>query len=430
MSEHEFERELGFIDATSIGLGTMIGGGIFILPSIAAAQAGPASTISFAIAGLVSLLSGVSHAEVATDMQDTDGGSYEYVHRALGPLFGSIVGWGMWIGLVFATAFYAVGFAQYMTFFSETLPIVPVAAVLAMTLVGLNYYGAAEASGIEAVIVLVLLVLIVGFVAGGLPAIETSTLRPFNPQGWRAVLATTGTIYVSFIGFALITTATAEIENPVRNVPLSIIIAVVVPTVLYGFVMIVSTGVLPTKELQGSHVPVADVAAQYTGSIGALTMVAGAALATISSANASILAAGRVSYAMGNEGLLTDWLEQIHEQFGTPYRALLITGGGIIVLVLLDISLTLVAEVASFMFLVTHGLVHVAVVQLRRTDDEYDPTFRMPDVLYPLVPILGVFATLAIITQMDTVVIAGGLVLAIAGAMWYFLYIRYLSNKQ
>lgn len=95
MSESTLERELGFLDATSIGLGTMIGGGIFILPSIAAAQAGPASSISFLLAGVVSLLSALSHAEVATDMQDTDGGSYEYVHRALGPVFGSVVGWGM-----------------------------------------------------------------------------------------------------------------------------------------------------------------------------------------------------------------------------------------------------------------------------------------------------------------------------------------------
>jgi len=97
MSDSEFERTLGFLDATAIGLGTMIGGGIFILPSIAAAQAGPASAVSFLVAGLVSLLSALSHAEVATDMQASDGGSYEYVHRALGPLLGSIVGWGVWV---------------------------------------------------------------------------------------------------------------------------------------------------------------------------------------------------------------------------------------------------------------------------------------------------------------------------------------------
>lgn len=245
MSDEEFERELGFLDATSIGLGTMIGGGIFILPSIAAAQAGPASVISFVLAGIVSLLSARSHAEVPTDMQDTDGGSYEYVTHALGPVFGSVVGWGMWIGLVFATAFYAVGFAQYLTFFASDLPIGPIAAVLAVGLVGLNYYGAAEASDLEDAIVVALLVLIVAFVGAGTPAVEGDNLSPFAPNGWSAVLATTGTVYVSFIGFALIATAAAEIEEPARNLPLSMITAVAVPMVLYVGVMFVSTGVLP-----------------------------------------------------------------------------------------------------------------------------------------------------------------------------------------
>jgi amino acid transporter len=427
MSESDFSRELGFVDATSIGLGTMIGGGIFILPSIAAAQAGPASSISFAIAGVVSLLSALSHAEVATDMQDVDGGSYEYVYRALGPMLGSVVGWGMWIGLIFATAFYAVGFAQYVTFFSGSLPIAPVAVVLALALVGLNYYGAAEAGEIEDAIVVILLVLIVAFVGGGTPAIEGDRLQPFNPNGWAAVLTTTGTIYVSFIGFALIGTAAAEIENPARNLPLSMLTAVAVPTVLYVFVMIVSTGVLPAEALQGSRIPVADVAAQYAGDLGALGMVVGAALATISSANASILAASRVSYAMGGDRLLTQWLETLSSRFGTPARAILATGAGIVALLVLPVTIDLLAEVASFMFLITYGLVHVAVVRLRGTEG-YDPHFRIPSLLYPAAPILGMLATLGIMSQMDPIVIAFGGVLVVAGVAWYLVYVRFYRD--
>jgi amino acid transporter len=356
-------------------------------------------------------------------MQDSDGGSYEYVHRALGPVFGSVVGWGMWVGLIFATAFYAVGFAQYLTFFSGSLPIVPVAVALTLLLVGLNYYGAAKAGEIEDAIVFILLVLIVAFVARGAPAVEGSQLSPFAPNGWVAVLATTGTIYVSFIGFAVIATAAAEIENPARNLPLSMITAVVVPTVLYVAVMIVSTGVLPAEELEGSRVPVADVAAQYAGELGALAMVGGAALATISSANASILAASRVSYAMGGEGLLTDWLETLNSRFGTPSRAISVTGVGIVGLIVLPVPIGVLAEVASFLYLVTYGLVHVAVVRLRGNEN-YDPHFRIPRALYPAVPIVGVLATLAIMTQMNPVVIAGGAVLVVAGVAWYFLYGR------
>jgi amino acid transporter len=423
MSDQTFERELGFLDATSIGLGTMIGGGIFILPSIAVEQAGPASVISFVLAGIVSLLSALSHAEIATDMQGMDGGSYEYVTHALGPLLGSVVGWGMWIGLIFATAFYAVGFAQYLTFFVSDLPIGPIAAVLAVVLIALNYYGASEASFLEDAIVVTLLLLILSFIGGGTPAIQGDNLHPFNPNGWAAVLGTTGTVYVSFIGFALIATAAAEIENPGRNLPLSMLTAVAVPMVLYVGVMIVSVGVVSVEELQGSQIPVADVASQYAGTLGALAMVVGAVLATVSSANASILAAGRVSYAMGREGVILDWFFRLHERYGTPYRTLIVTGVGIVALVIARLRIDLLAEIASFLYLVTYGLVHVAVMRLRRNDDTYDPEFRMPAVLYPVVPVVGSLATLAIMTQMNLLAIGGGSAVLVAGVVWYYLYL-------
>lgn len=423
-NDSSFERKLGAVEATTIGLGTMIGGGIFILPSIAAAQAGPASIVSFALAGVVSLLAALSHAEVATDMQQSEGGGYQYVHRALGPLFGSIVGWGMWVGLAFATAFYVVGFARYLTFFSGNLPVAPVATALAIALVALNYRGAAKAGELQDVIVAILLVLIVGFVVTGLPAVERETLRPFNPQGWGAVLATTGTIYVSFIGFGVIATAAAEIERPARNLPLSMVAAVVVPTILYMFVMLVSTGVLSVRELEGSRIPVAKVARVAVGRAGALAMVGGAVLATVSSANASILAASRVGFAMGKDRLLADWFGRVHERFGTPHRTVLATGVGIVAVVGVRVGIDVLAEIAGFAFLLTYGLVHVAVVRLRRGDEHYDPEFTIPGALYPAVPVAGVVATVAIMTQMSLLVIGGGLLLVAAGTAWYLGYVR------
>jgi amino acid transporter len=126
---------------------------------------------------------------------------------------------------------------------------------------------------------------------------------------------------------------------------------------------------------------------------------------------------------MGGEGLLTDWLETLNSRFGTPSRAISVTGAGIVALVVLPVSIDVLAEVASFLYLVTYGLVHVAVVRLRGNDG-YDPHFRIPSALYPAVPILGVLATLAIMTQMNPVVIAGGAVLVAASVAWYFLYVR------
>ena len=113
MAEQELARDLGFLEADTIGLGTMIGAGIFVLPSTAAEQAGPASMISFFAGGIISLLAALSLSELATGMPKA-GRSYYYVNRALGPFWGSIVGWGMWAGLTFASAFYMIGFGQYL----------------------------------------------------------------------------------------------------------------------------------------------------------------------------------------------------------------------------------------------------------------------------------------------------------------------------
>ncbi|PSP78148.1 hypothetical protein BRC81_08905 [Halobacteriales archaeon QS_1_68_20] len=424
MSEGEgLQRTLGFFEATSIGLGTMIGGGIFILPSVAAAQAGPASAISFALAGLISLLSALSHAELATAMHEA-GGAYQYVHRALGPLAGSVVGWGMWIGLVFASAFYAVGFAQYLTFFSGLVPVAVAAVALALVLTALNYYGGGEAGELQDVIVLALLVIILSFVGLGVPAVDGGNLSPFAPQGWAAVLTTTGTVYVALIGFGLIAAEAGEIKRPDRNIPWSMVVSVVVPTVLYVAVMVVSTGVLPIEELSGSRIPVADVARAYAGPLGALAMTVGAVLATISSANASILSAGRVTYAMGADRVLTDRLHSVHPSFGTPYRAILLTGAGIALLVVLRVGIDVLAEVASFMFLLTYGLVHVALVRLRHGEMSYDPEFTIPWPLYPVAPAVGVLATLGVMAVMDPLVIFGGATIVVASVVWYYVYVE------
>lgn len=214
MSEYneDYGRSLGLLEATSIGLGAMIGGGIFILPSIAANAAGPASMLSFAIAGAISLLAALSHAEIATG-QPKAGGSYQYVNAALGPLFGSIIGIGMWIGLIFASAFYAIGFAQYLTFIYD-VPIVFAAIGLSVGLVALNYYGVSGAGLVQDLIVVTLLVLLTVFIAGGFFHVDLGTLTPFNPEGWGAVISTTGTVYVALIGFSLITTTAGSIDRP------------------------------------------------------------------------------------------------------------------------------------------------------------------------------------------------------------------------
>ncbi len=424
MADQELARDLGFLEAYTLGLGTMIGAGIFVLPGIVAGRAGPASMVSFVIGGFVALLAALSLSELATGMPKA-GGSYYYVNRALGGLFGSIVGWGMWAGLMFATAFYMLGFGQYLAGLHPIFPIIASALFMGALLILVNYRGVKETGSLQNVIVILLVVLIIGFIVFGLTAIDPSLLDPFAPEGWGAVGLTAGTVFVTFIGFEVIATSAEEIKNPGRNLPLSMIAAVVTPTILYVLVMLVSTGVLPIDVLEASNIPVADVANEYLGVVGSLAMIIGAVLATVSSANASILSAARVNFAMGRDRLLSEWLNQIHTNYRTPYRAILATGGVILLLIAGPLPIDTLADVAAFSFLVTYALVHVAVIVLRRANpDGYDPDFRIPGILYPTVPILGGLTCIGVMIQMRPIVQGIGIAIIAVGIIWYIAYAR------
>lgn len=422
MADQELARDLGFLEAYTIGVGTMIGAGIFVLPSIAAANAGPASMISFAVGGVVSLLAALSLSELATGMPRA-GGSYYYVNRALGPFFGSVVGVGMWSGLMFATAFYMLGFGQYLTYFYGAIPVAGSALVMALLLVLVNYRGVKEAGSLQNLIVVALIGLIVVFVGVGVFQVDYTILRPFNPNGWSAVAMTAATVYVSFIGFEVIATSAEEIKDPGRNLPLSMIASVLTPTVFYVLVMLVSTGVLPIDEIAASTIPVADVAGRYLGELGALAMVVGAVLATVSSANASILSAARVNFAMGRDRILSNWLNEVHPDYHTPYRAIWVTGGIILVLIAIGVGIETLADVASFTYLLTYALVHVAVIVMRGADpDYYEPDFRLRRPWYPLVPAVGFLSCILILLQMRTLVLALGGGIVLLGIAWFAAY--------
>lgn len=208
------------------------------------------------------------------------------------------------------------------------------------------------------------------------------------------------------------------------------VLSVVAVTLLYVVIMLVSTGVVPSQRLGGSLVPVSDVAAvTMGGAVGVAAVTVAAAVAAISSSNSSVLAASRVIYAMGRDGLMSDRLNVTHDRFTTPHRAIIATDGvtGLLVLAGLQVAeiVALLAQVASFSFLVTYALVHVALVVFQRVDPEsYDPEFEIPGVLYPAVPVLGIVTAGVVISQMQPEVIVVGTGIVALGAVWYGGYAR------
>ncbi|WP_435181812.1 amino acid permease [Halorussus sp. AFM4] len=445
MGDEELAKDLGPLAALTIGVGTMIGAGIFVLPGEAAAAAGPAVALSFVVGGVIAMFTAMSASELGTAMPKA-GGSYYYVNHALGPLFGSIAGWGNWMGLAFASAFYTLGFGEYLATFLP-MPAVPLGPlVLSPNQVGalaagvffvtVNYVGAKETGRLQNVIVVTLVAILTVFSVLGMLQGDFSTLRPFFPEetgGAAAVLPATALVFVSFLGFAKITTVAEEIKNPGRNLPLAVIGSVAIVTLMYAVIMVVLMGVINWDALGASATPVLDVARIAFGRVGLAAAGVGlltfaGLLATASSANASILASSRINFAMGRDRLVSPWLNQIHERFTTPYRSIAITGAIIVAFILVGDVKTL-AKAGSVLHLIVYGLLNLALVVMRESDaPEYDPDFRVP--LYPVVPVLGAASSFGLIAFMKPIEITLALLFVAGGVVWYFVYARRRADKQ
>ncbi|MGC9399796.1 MAG: APC family permease [Anaerolineae bacterium] len=357
-------RELGLTEALAIGLGTMIGAGIFVLSALAARDVGPGAALSYIIAGLICLPTAMNISELATGMPQA-GGSHHLISRALGPLAGAVVGPGNWLGLTFATGFYLLGFAEYVAYF---LPIPPqITTIVAGALfIWLNYRGAKLSGRVQNIIVIILLLILGLFVVRGLFSIDPALHKPFLPNGWGAVWAGVGLIIVSFTGFEKVSTIAEEIKRPGRNLPLAIIGAVSIATLLYGLVLYVSTGIIPYAEQVTYQAPLVEAANRFMSTIGVVGMSAAALLATASSANAAIFASSRINYAMGRDQILPSWFNEIHPKFLTPYRSVIVTGVGATLLALSG-QAEVLAEISSALFMVSYGLLALSVVVMRRS---------------------------------------------------------------
>ncbi|SNZ16191.1 amino acid/polyamine/organocation transporter, APC superfamily [Natronoarchaeum philippinense] len=442
MSDEELAKDLGLLSALTIGIGTMIGAGIFVLPGTAVARAGPLAAATFVLGGVIALFTALSASELGTAMPKS-GGAYFYVNRALGPLFGSVSGWANWLGLAFASSFYMYGFGEYV----NTLVGVPslalgpitisaaqlIGLVGALLFIGINYVGAKETGGLQIVIVLTLMGILGLFTVVGLLNGDIDSLTPLAPGDTTSeVLPVTAIVFVSYLGFVQITSVAEEIKDPGRNLPLAVIGSVLIVTVIYALFLLVLLAAVPNELVANNSTAVVDAAellfGQYSifgfnlGVVGSALLLIGGLLATASSANASILSSSRINFAMGREKIVTPKLNEIHPRFGTPSKSIMITGG-LIVFFLLVGDIELLSTAGSVLHLIVYGLLNIALIVMREADpDEYDPDFQVP--LYPVVPIIGAVSSFALIAYIEPFVIGLSAALAAFAALWYLFYAR------
>lgn len=447
-AEVRLSRELSVFVVAMIGVGAMIGAGIFVLTGIAAGVAGPALIISFLLNGMVTLFTAMAYAELGSCFH-TAGGAYLWVKEGLPQPSGFLAGWMSWFAHAVACSLYALGFGAYfghvMTegfgwdLHGLPFPLEKLLAVLAcLAFAYINFRGASE-TGKAGVVVTVAKVLVIGlFVAFGLAVIAEKTgwraeFTPFMPNGYAGVFMAMGLTFIAFQGYEVIAQCSEEIVNPKKNVPKAIFIALAIVIPIYLLVVFVALGAIsgdgmPTWQYLGEYKEIAMVeAARQFMPGGAVFFLIGGLLSTVSALNATIYSSSRVAFAMARDANLPDFVAKVHARRRTPHLSIV---ASTVIIVLMAVSLPIedVASAADLMFLFLFMMVNVVVIRLRKKRPDLDRGFRIP--FLPWIPVIGIVTQVLIgvylVRYSPMAVLSAGVWIGL-GAVTYY---SYASKKE
>ncbi len=421
----ELRRDLTLFDVFCIASGAMISSGLFILPGLAHAQAGPAIIISYLLAGLLSIAGMLSIAEMTTAMPKAGGDCFTVI-RSMGPAVGTIAGLLSWFSLAMKSAFALIGMSVF-TILIIHIDIHIIAIVFCLFFLIVNLIGIKEAGRTQVILVIGLFGLMILYVILGLPMVKAQRFEPFAPRGLTSIFSTAGFVFVSYAGLLKIASVAEEIKDPKRNIPLGMILSLVVVSLFYTLVVFVTSGVLDATALHHSLTPISDGARTFMGSWGAIALGIAAILAFLSTANAGIMTAARSLVPLSRDGLLPEFLGKINARFKTPHNALLVTG--FFILTSLFVQLKILVEAASIVLILTNILACLSLIILRESRlQNYRPAFRMP--FYPWVQIIGILCLVFLIFEMgsEALVITG--ILILGGVFTYWFYGRIRASRE
>ncbi|MBD3426718.1 MAG: amino acid permease [Candidatus Omnitrophica bacterium] len=423
--ESQLKRELGLLDVFCIASGAMISSGLFVLPGLAHALAGPAVTISYMLASLLAMAGMLSQAELVSAMPRA-GGTYFYVTRSMGPALGTINGLLTWLSISLKSSFALVGMAAFTTLVVDWDPRF-IALGFCLIFLLINFIGIKEAGRVQISIVAVLLILLVIYIVKGVPAIEKANFRPFAPHGMTAIFSTAGFVFVSYGGLLKIGSIAEEVKNPARTVPLGMIISLVSVSVLYIITVFVTSGVLSNEQLNRSLTPISDGAFVFMGEWGKVALGVAAILAFVSTANAGIMSASRYPLALSRDHLLPEVFGRINPRFKTPGFAILVTG--IIMISALFLDLYVLVEVASTVLILTFMFSCLCVIIMRESKvQNYQPKFLSP--LYPWAQLVGIFGCWLLVVNMGKEALFIGSLLFACGLTVFWFYGRLRVNRD
>jgi APA family basic amino acid/polyamine antiporter len=428
-------RALGPVQLTTLGIGAIIGAGIFVLTGQAAADhAGPAIVLSFVIAGLACGFAGLCYAEFAS-MIPVAGSAYTYAYATMGELLAWIIGWDLILEYSLGAATVAVGWSGYVVSFLHDLGInIPAefanprgpildsatnavigqgifnlpAAVIALLVTALLVIGIRESASANATVVLIKVAVVLLFIAFGAAYVNSANWSPFIPEstgvkgefGWSGIMTGAGVVFFAYIGFDAVSVAAQEAKNPQKDMPIGILASLAICTVLYIIMAAVLTGIMPYPQLDNAA-PVA-TAVDAIGLTWLRPLIKIGAIAGLSSVIlVMIMAQPRIFYAMSRDGLLPPLFKRIHPKFRTPHVTTMLTGVAVALVAGL-FPINTLGHMVSIGTLLAFAIVSAGVLVLRYKQPELERPFKTPGM--PIVPILGVLFCVYLMTSlpMDT----------------------------
>ena len=426
----KLKKELTLLDVFSISTGAMISSGIFVLPGLAYAQAGPAVILSYILAGIMYLPVMFSYAELSTAMPRS-GGSYFFVDRSMGPVVGTVGGMSEWLSLILKSSFALIGIGAFATILFpgiNELHIKFIALIFGVIFVFLNLRGAKEAGKLQIVLVFGLLAILALYIVRGFTHIEPMNFKPFVTNGSFSIVSTAGLVYISFAGLTKVVNVGEEIKDPGKNIPLGMFLAFSTVMFIYAFAVLVTVGIVPAKDLAGSLAPLAIGAEKIMGPVGKILLVVAALFSFATTANAGVMAASRTPVSMSRDGHLPPLFQKINGKTGTPTSAILMTGGLMGAFILL-LDIRTFVKTASVVMLVLFILVSVAVLIMRESKMyNYQPIFKSP--LYPYIQVAGIIGYSLLLFTLGTKPLIMASVLLFAGLAWHWVYARIQINRE
>jgi basic amino acid/polyamine antiporter, APA family len=447
-------RSLGRLNLTALGVGSIIGTGIFVLTGTAASQnAGPALVISMVIAAIACAFAGLCYAESAS-MIPVAGSAYTYAYATIGELVAWIIGWDLILEYALSMSTIAVGWSGYFVSLMRDVgwavpgaftasPGVPVAVpgggvvtgvfnvpacVIVLLVTALLVVGIRESANTNALLVVIKSLVLVVFVGVGIAYIRRDNLTPFIPPntgsfgsfGWSGVLRGAAVMFFAYIGFDAVSTAAQEAKNPQRDLPFGILASLALCTVLYIAVAIVLIGIVPYARLNVAD-PIA-VGIEATGLTWFTPVVKLSALfGLFSTMLVQLLGQTRIFYSMSRDGLLPPVFGRVHPRFRTPHVSTLVTGVGVGIAAGL-LPLSTLSQLVSMGTLLAFTLVCIGIIILRKTAPDLERPFRTPGM--PWVPVLGALVCVVQMLVLPAATWARLVIWLVLGMGVYFAYGR------